>query len=151
MLNKNQRQWVERDRALYDGDKRSKDQRIRNTAKKALSDLAFLAKELDPSQHKQVFTLKNLEPLAEALHNYSTKEKDRFEGKKDAIVCNKELFDVGITMSNWLLSMSRNLVNERYYELIWGTGERVLPPRTDIDGLTTVFFATEHGENRKNK
>lgn len=146
MLTDKQREWVLNGRKQYSEEntlvKRQRDQSVRDAAKKALSDLAFLAKELSPDQHKQVFKWKYLEPFAEGLHAYSTEEKKRFKSKRDAMVVNNELFYIGISMSNWFLSMSKNLVTADYYKLIWGTDLRALPSKEDIAGLTKVFYAT---------
>ncbi|TSA55493.1 hypothetical protein D4R42_05475 [bacterium] len=150
MLTSKEREWILSERARYTreetGSKRLKDYKIRNKAKAMIKDLSFMAKELAPDQHRQVFTRETLLELAEAFHAYSTKEKERFKGDNDAIVCNKELFYLGVEMSNSLLSMARNLVSERYYRLIWGMGRRLLPQEKETDALTRIYYEIKYAE-----
>jgi hypothetical protein len=153
MLTESQRQWILKERDLYDEEdtsqKRMKDKRIRDKAREALKNLAFLARNLDPDQHRQVFTKETLLPIGEAFHAYSTKEKERFESDKDVVVVNKELFQIGVEMSNWFLLMARNLIAERYYRLIWGTGKKLLPTEREIDALTQIYYETQNTPHEK--
>lgn len=67
---------------------------------------------------------------------------------KTAVVCNEELFKIGVDIGNRLLVMAKMLVREHYRKMIWGTGERLLPTKEDIEGLTTVYFAIKRKKEK---
>ena len=145
MLTKKDREWVLTGRKRYEkkdtASRRQKDYRIRKKALVALKDLAFLARALSPSQHKQIFSLDRLKPFVKALSDYaSTRARVEKQRSKD-VVYDEQLFKLGIEIGNRFLGISKILVNEHYREMIWGTGERLLPTKEDINGLTTVYFA----------
>lgn len=71
ILTPKQREYVGEKRTHYTSDERRQwDYRIRESAKKALKDLAFLAEKLPESQQKEVFTVENILPLIGAIISF---------------------------------------------------------------------------------
>lgn len=82
MLRENDKIWIEEAREAFPKSvkRRQYDARIRNKARKALQDLAYLAEHLDYSQHRQIFHNKSFNPLMIALLEYSLKIKPNAKG-----------------------------------------------------------------------
>jgi hypothetical protein len=75
-LTPKQREYVEKRRAKCTGDKRRQwDYRIRESAKKALEDLSFLAKNLPEEQQKEAFEAERVIPLFGAMLSFEAPRK----------------------------------------------------------------------------
>jgi len=125
---------------------RQKDFRIRKKAIKALEDLSYLARTLNPDQHKQIFTSDSLSLFVEALMKYASRraheqrEKDK---EKRAIVYDKRLFKIGVILGNKFLTMASLLMGEKYRK---DATIRILPSKERIDDLNTIYNALKMAE-----
>jgi hypothetical protein len=79
-LTPKQRQYVETGGAHCDADERRQwDYRIRESAKKALEDLAFLAKKLPEDQQIEVFTVERVISSVGAMLSFKAQKADPFQ------------------------------------------------------------------------
>ena len=79
-LTPKQREYVEKKRMQCSSDERRQwDYRIRESAKKALKDLAFLAENLPEEQLKEIFSVENVVPLIGAILSFKAEKADPFQ------------------------------------------------------------------------
>lgn len=123
ILTPKQREYVLSKRSHCSSDERRQwDYRIRESAKKALRDLVFLAENLSESQQKEIFTVENLVPLVGAILSFKAQKADplrvlweqrrrfhlaaqlRHLATKMVVEFNKFFVgDVGVAFTPWLL------------------------------------------------
>lgn len=79
-LTPRQRKYIERQRMrCTSNERRQWDYRIRESAKKALRDLAFLAKNLPEEQQKEIFTVENCVSLVGAISSFKAQKANPFQ------------------------------------------------------------------------
>ena len=153
MLTKNQREWIRTGRSRYTKQdtsvKRLKDYKIRETARKMIKDLTWLAGALAPTQHKQIFNAETLTPLTKALSDYASecarREREKDKDKK-AIVYDDCLFRMGVEIGNEFLTIAGVLLGEKYRK---GVTIRILPSKARIDDLNTIYSALKTAKTKK--
>jgi len=74
VLTPNQREYVRKRKQYTSDERRQWDYRIRESAKKALKDLTFLAEKLPESQQKEIFTAENVVPLICVMLSFEAKK-----------------------------------------------------------------------------
>lgn len=152
MLTERDREWILTKRERYakkdTGVKRQRDYRIRKKTTKTLEDLAWLAENLAPDQHEQVFNMETLNSFTEALMNYASKRRQKTRNTEH-IVYDERLFKIGLVLGNKFLTMANMLIGESYRNLLHGTRTRLLLSKETIDNLNIVYNALRMTEKTK--
>ena len=143
MLRKSDIDWVlcERDEWLADPKKRTRvryrDKRIRDKTKRGIEHLAFLARHLDPSQHRQIFEWDIMKPVLEELFEYAM--KDDLEDSE--YVKNIRLFKLFINIGSSCLKHGEVLLSSEFHDLMLLRGYIPLPSTETMNKLKIAYNA----------
>lgn len=116
---------------------RKRDNDIRKKAKKAIEYLTYLAENLIPDQHKQVFNEETVIPLIEAI--FSDKHPEWKTETKESIVLDERLFRLAVTTSKLCLKKSDGLINLRVKQMIGEKGLNLFPQEKELELIKTIY------------
>jgi hypothetical protein len=144
MLREEERNYLEKERPRYleDGTPRigkirKRDSDIREKGQKAISYLKYLAENLTPDQHEQVFNEETFFPLIQSIFSENHPEW-KTETKKSPI-SDERLFRLAVETSQFCLNKSVLLINPDLRRLVGGSSLRVFPEEQNLELVKTLF------------
>jgi hypothetical protein len=145
VLGEKERGYLEIERPRYlnkvkAGRIRKHDDYIRKKAEKAIEYLKYLAENLVPDQHEQVFSEEKISPLIEAIFPQTSKHPEWKNETSKAIISDERLFRLAVRTSQVCINKSVELINSDVRQLVRGVSKRAFPDEQDLELVKTLYI-----------